>query len=104
MTLEFSDRVTLELIKALAVERLTVTQATEKVNLENGADPVYKSQLTFYPEQNGDKTLMVESQHPQPEAWTASATSQVRTHQRVPLSVCCQLPTIEVVGLSLRRA
>ena len=104
VTLEFSDRVTLELIKALAVERLTVTQATEKVNLENGADPVYKSQLTFYPEQNGDKTLMVESQHPQPEAWTASTTSQVRTHQRVPVSVCCQLPTIEIVGLSLRRA
>jgi hypothetical protein len=104
VTLEFSDRVTLDLIKALAVERLTVREATEKANLQSGTDPVYKSSLTFYPEQNGDKTLMVESQHPQPEAWTASATSQVRTHQRVPLSVCCQLPTIEIVGLSLRRA
>jgi hypothetical protein len=31
-----------------------VRQATEKVNLENGKDPIYKSQLSFYPEQNGD--------------------------------------------------
>jgi hypothetical protein len=58
VTLEFSDHVTLELIKALALERLAVRQATEKVNLENGKDPIYKSQLSFYPEQNGDKTLL----------------------------------------------
>jgi hypothetical protein len=89
VTLEFSDRVTLDLIRALAGERLTVREATEKANLQSGTDPVYKSRLTFYPEQNGDKTLTIESQHPQPESMTASATSQVRTHQRVPLSVCC---------------
>lgn len=59
VTLEFSDHTTLDLIKALALERLTVRQATEKVNLQNGKDPVYKSQLTFYPEQNGDKTLLI---------------------------------------------
>lgn len=46
VTLEFSDRATLGLIKALAVERLTVRQATEKANLASGTDPVYKSQLT----------------------------------------------------------
>lgn len=59
VTLEFSDRATLKLITALAAGRLTVRQATQKVNLEDGADPVYKSQLTFYPEQNGDKTLLI---------------------------------------------
>jgi len=58
VTSEFSDRATLQLIKALAVERLTVRRSTEKVNLESGADPVYKSRLTFYPEQNGEKTLL----------------------------------------------
>jgi len=60
VTLEFSDHATLQLIKALAVERLTARQSTEKVNLENGADPVYKSRLKFYPEQNGEKTLLIE--------------------------------------------
>jgi hypothetical protein len=59
VTLEFSDRVTLELIEALAVQRLTVGEATEKANLKNGKDPVYKSQLIFYPEQNGGKTLSI---------------------------------------------
>jgi len=59
VTLEFSDRVTLELIKALAAQALTVREATEKANLENGKDPVYKSQLIFYPEQNGGETLSI---------------------------------------------
>jgi hypothetical protein len=66
VTLEFSDRATLHLIKLLAVERLTVRQATEKVNLENGKDPVYKSQLNFYPEQNSDKTLLINPLPSQP--------------------------------------
>jgi hypothetical protein len=59
VTLEFSDRATLELIKALAAQGLTVREATEKANLESGKDPVYKSQLIFYPEQNGDETLSI---------------------------------------------
>jgi hypothetical protein len=59
VTLEFSDRVTLELIEALAVQRLTVRKATEEANLESGRDPVYKSQLIFYPEQNGGETLSI---------------------------------------------
>jgi hypothetical protein len=59
VTLEFSERATLELIKALAPQQLTVRQATEKVNTDMGADPVYRSELTFYPQQNGDRTLLI---------------------------------------------
>jgi hypothetical protein len=29
---------------------------TGKVNQDDGSDPVYKSQVTFYPEQNGNET------------------------------------------------
>jgi len=72
VTLGFSDQATLELIKGLAVERLTVRQATQKVNVEVGPDPIYKSQLVFYPEENGDKTLRIRPQYSQAETGRAS--------------------------------
>jgi hypothetical protein len=59
VTLEFSDRATLELIRALAVQRLTVRDAVEKANLDSGKDPVYRTELIFYPEQNGGDTLSI---------------------------------------------
>jgi len=59
MTFWFSECATLELIKALVLRQLTVGLATEKVNADIGADPVYRSQLTFYPQQNGDRTLVI---------------------------------------------
>lgn len=57
--IEFNDRARLKLIKALAVGRLAVRQVTGKVNQDDGSDPVYKSQVTFYPEQNGNETLFI---------------------------------------------
>jgi hypothetical protein len=102
VTLEFSDRVTLDLIKALALERLTVKEATEKANLQSGTDPVYTSSLAFDPEQDGDKTLIVESQHSQPESMMTSATFHVRTDQRVPLSVCCDTISQDWSGFAIR--
>ena len=36
-----------------------VRQVTGKVNQDDGSDPVYKSQVTFYPEQNGNETLFI---------------------------------------------
>ena len=36
-----------------------VRQVTGKVNQDDGSDPVYKSQVTFYPEQNGSETLFI---------------------------------------------
>ena len=65
VTLGFSDQATLRLIKALAVGRLTVREATERVNLEVGPDPTYKSRLTYYPEKNGDKTLLIQPRNSQ---------------------------------------
>jgi hypothetical protein len=59
VTFWFSECATLELIKALVLRQLTVGLATEKVNADIGADPVYRSQLNFYPQENGDRTLVI---------------------------------------------
>lgn len=59
VSLSFSDQASLRLIKALAVDRLTVKQAVEITNREFGPDPVYDSMLVFHPEQNGDKVLQI---------------------------------------------
>jgi len=47
--------------RALVAERLIVRDATERVNLEIGPDPIYKSRLTSYLYGNGDKTLLIQS-------------------------------------------
>jgi hypothetical protein len=62
VTLSFSDRATLRLIELLATERLTVKAAAERVSPEIGPDPIYESRLVFYPEQNGDRTLIITKQ------------------------------------------
>jgi len=62
VSLSFSDHATLRLIKALAIERKSVRQAVEVTNQEFGPDPTYKSQLVFYPENDGDNFLHIQSE------------------------------------------
>jgi len=75
VALEFSDRATIRLLKALAIQRLTIKQATEAVNLDVGEDPVFGARLVFYPEHNGEKTLLLPQQAG--EAQTSELTSAV---------------------------
>jgi hypothetical protein len=61
VSLSFSDEASLRLIKALAVEHLTVKQAADTTNQEFGPDPVYGSVLVFYPDKNGDQALRIQA-------------------------------------------
>jgi hypothetical protein len=61
VSLSFSDRVTLRLIKALAVDRLSVRRAVEATVRELGPDPVYGSVMVFYPERAGDRVLRIQA-------------------------------------------
>jgi len=62
VSLSFSDHASLRLIKALAVEQLSVGKAVEVTNQELGPDPTYESRLAFYPESGGDAFLHYRSQ------------------------------------------
>jgi hypothetical protein len=59
VSLSFSDQASLRLIKALAIEHLTVRQAVETTNREFGPEPTYKSELVFYPESGSDSVLQI---------------------------------------------
>jgi hypothetical protein len=61
VSLEFSDQASLRLIKALAVDHLTVKQAVDVTNEESGPDPVYKSVLVFYPAEGKDQVLHIQA-------------------------------------------
>jgi hypothetical protein len=61
VSLSFSDEASVRLIKALAVEHLTVRQAVDTTNQEFGPDPVYRSVLVFYPDKNGDQVLRIQA-------------------------------------------
>jgi hypothetical protein len=63
VSLSFSDNASLRLIKALTVELMSVRQAVEVTNRAFGPDPTYKSQLAFYPEDGGDKSLHYQPQN-----------------------------------------
>jgi hypothetical protein len=70
VNLSFSDETTLHLLKALAVDRLSVRDAVELTNRTLGPDPAYKSKLTFYPDTAGDDFLTAQATQdiPQEEA------------------------------------
>jgi hypothetical protein len=61
VSLSFSDEASLRLIKALAVDHMTVKQAVDTTNQEFGPDPVYRSVLVFYPNENGDQVLRIQA-------------------------------------------
>lgn len=61
VSLSFSDEASLRLIKALAVDDMTVKQAVDATNQEFGPDPVYKSVLVFYPDENGGQVLRTQA-------------------------------------------
>jgi hypothetical protein len=62
VSLSFSDQASLRLIKALTVERMSVSKAVEATNQAFGPDPIYNSHLAFYPENVGDNFLHYQSQ------------------------------------------
>jgi len=62
VSLSFSDQATLRLLKALAVEGMSVREAVEVANQAFGSDPIYESRLVFYPEEGGDSYLHFQTQ------------------------------------------
>jgi hypothetical protein len=55
--LPHNDKAILHLLRALTVEKLTVKQAMEKTMNEVGPDPIFRSILTYFPQQGGDYTI-----------------------------------------------
>jgi len=66
VSLNFSDQATLWLIRALAVNRLTVSEAVYATNRQLGPDPIYKSVLTFNPEDGGSHVLRLRTSRENP--------------------------------------
>jgi len=96
--LDFSDRATLRLIRVLALERLTVKQAVDATNQESGSDPVYRSILVFYPEENGNRIMEIE-----PSEYVANESKTLRAErlQSPPIRRFCDpiLPASRLTSL-----
>jgi hypothetical protein len=57
VSLHFSDQAIQHLIRALAVDHLSVRQGVDLTNRELGPDPAYKSRVLFHPESGGDSVF-----------------------------------------------
>lgn len=63
VTAEHTDTATLHLLKHLLLQRLTVAEAIIKTRNEAGPDPIYESQIMFYPITATQYTIPKPSKH-----------------------------------------
>jgi len=57
VSLEYVDKVTLDLLEKLCTANVTLSQGISRTMAEHGNDPYFDSYLKYYPADNGDKTV-----------------------------------------------